>query len=289
MELRDLRTLLAVVRNGSFTAAAAELGYTQSAVSQQVATLEQEVGQRLLERRPVRPTAAGLRLAEHAGRILQRVETARSELAHMEAAGRRLRIDACPLALPHLLAAALRNLRRKAPGMTTTVRSTDPLTAVADLAAGTADVALVDGITAPDNPLSLAEAGLLSATALAEEPLLVVLPSGHPLAGRAGLDLATLADAPWVLAPGLPAARVATTGGAVLYDGNDVVTLLNLVAAGHGSALVPASTPILLAGVVTVPLDQPTLVHRTEVLTLRASASAAEALVEELRSLSRPG
>ena len=115
------------------------------------------------------------------------------------------------------------------------------------------------------------------------------LPSGHPLAGRAGLDLATLADAPWVLAPELPPARVATTGGAVLYDGNDVVTLLNLVAAGHGSALVPASTPILLAGVVTVPLDQPTLVHRTEVLTLRASASAAEALVEELRALSRPG
>lgn len=70
MDLRDLRSFLAVVRTGSFTAAAADLGYTQSAVSQHVAALEADLGTPLLHRRPVRPTAAGARLAEHAAGIV---------------------------------------------------------------------------------------------------------------------------------------------------------------------------------------------------------------------------
>src|SRR5215472_18070702 len=104
MELRDLRTLVVVARTGSFTAAAAELGYTQSAVSQQIQSLEQEVGRPLLERRPVRPTQAGARLIEHAHRILMRVDVARSELAIIGGDGQSLRVSACPLALPSQLA-----------------------------------------------------------------------------------------------------------------------------------------------------------------------------------------
>jgi DNA-binding transcriptional LysR family regulator len=284
VELRDLRTLAAVVRTGSFTAAAAELGYTQSAVSQQVASLEQELGHRLLERRPVRPTPAGLRLAEHASRILLRVDVARSELAGLDVAGSELRIDACPLAAPELLATALRRVRRSHPAVRVVVRSTTAPDAVSDLATGSVDVALVDGITAADNPLGLAEAGLFLAHPLVEVPLVVVLPTGHPLAGRDFLDLPMLLDAPWVMTPALPGGEhVPGSHDALRYQGNDLVTLLSLVAAGHGSALLPAWAPDGHRGLVAVPLRQPTLVHRTEVLTLRQRGPAITPLVDELR------
>ncbi len=93
VELRDLRTLVTVVRTRSFTAAATELGYTQSAVSQQIRSLEQEVGRPLLNRRPVRPTPAGARLIEHANRILTRLDVARSELAGIDNAGPASRVS----------------------------------------------------------------------------------------------------------------------------------------------------------------------------------------------------
>jgi DNA-binding transcriptional LysR family regulator len=288
MELRDLRALVAVVRSGSFTAAAAELGYTQSAVSQQVASLEQELGHRLVERRPVRPTPAGLRLVEHGTRILLRVDVVRSELARLDDASGELRVDACPLAAPAALAGALRQLRRANPSVRVTVRSTDARTAVAHLADGVIDVALIDGIVPPENPLDLTEPGLLSATGLIEEPVTVVLQEGHPLAARASLDLSTLADAPWVVSPALPSENAAPGPPlAVTYTGSDVVMVLALVAAGLGVALLPASTWCPFAGVVTVPLGEPKLVHRTEALTLRSARLLATSLVEELRIRAR--
>jgi DNA-binding transcriptional LysR family regulator len=290
MELRDLRALVAVARSGSFTAAAAELGYTQSAVSQQIAALEQAVGQQLLERRPVRPTPAGRRLVEHASRILLRVDVARSELARAGGVEGVLRVDACPLAVPAALAGSLRQLRQAQPALRVVVHTTDAATALAELAAGTVDVALVDGIGAPGNPLAMAEAGLFSSTALAEERLVLVLPADHPLAGRKGLDLSALVDAPWVVAPRLAGGpALPTPHGAVTYEGTDVVTLLNLVASGHGTALLPESVPVTAAGVATVPLRHPDLVHRTEVLVLREPGVAAQALVDALRERARLG
>jgi molybdate transport repressor ModE-like protein len=288
MELRDLRALVAVVRSGSFTAAAAELGYTQSAVSQQVASLEQELGHRLVERRPVRATPAGLRLVEHGTRILLRVDVIRSELDRLDDAGRQLRVDACPLAAPAALAGALRHLRRSNPSLHVTVCSTDARTAVANLADGVTDVALIDGIVPPENPLDLTEPGLLSATGLVEEPVAVVLQEGHPLATRASLDLSTLADAPWVMSPAM-ANENAVPGPprGVTYMGSDVLMVLALVAAGLGVALLPASTWCPFPGVATVPLGHPKLVHRTEVLTLRSARLLATPLVEELRLQAR--
>ena len=77
---------------GSFTAAARELGYTQPAISQQVAALELELGQPLVQRRPVRATPAGERLAEHAARILLRLDVARSELSSLGEAPGEVRV-----------------------------------------------------------------------------------------------------------------------------------------------------------------------------------------------------
>jgi DNA-binding transcriptional LysR family regulator len=284
VELRELRTLLSVVQTGSFTAAAAELGYTQSAVSQQIAGLEQEVGQRLVERRPVRATPAGSRLVEHAARLTLRVNVARSELAAMGRTQDELRVAACPLAGPRMLAIALRRLRRRCPSLRVTLRSVDVDTAVADLAVGRVDLALVDGLTRPEGPLRLTESGLVSSVNLAEEPLVVVLPLGHPLARRATIDLVMLADAPWVVTPGLGGDLVTAASGAVTYDGSDVVTLLSLVAAGHGSALLPASSAAVPEDVCAVPLGTPALVHRIEALTLRSAGAPVADLVADLRA-----
>jgi DNA-binding transcriptional LysR family regulator len=284
MEVRDLRALLAVVRTGSFTAAAADLGYTQSAVSQQISSLEAEVGHRLLERRPVRPTAAGERLAEHAARILLRLDVARSELTHLASQPVEVRVVVCPLAATAVLASALRELRATAPTLRVRVRTGTPRGAVAALAAGDADVALVDGIAAPDNPLALADAGLLLSTALVEAPLVVVLARDHPLARRRSLDLDVLSDAPWVLHP---AGTTGTGMSPLAYEGTDLPTLLDLVAAGLGAALLPAPAALSAGGVASVPLRSPRLVHRTEILTLRTLSSGPRQLVDALRARTR--
>ncbi|NUS03412.1 MAG: LysR family transcriptional regulator, partial [Nonomuraea sp.] len=80
MDPNLLRTFVTVARHGSFSAAATELGYTQSAISQQIAALEADLGLPLLSRRPVEPTAAGLRLLEHAGPLLLRLRAARADV-----------------------------------------------------------------------------------------------------------------------------------------------------------------------------------------------------------------
>jgi len=290
MEIRDLRALLTVVRCGSFTAAAMELGYTQPAISQQVAALELELGQPLIQRRPVRATPAGERLAEHAARILLRLDVARSELSSLGDESGEVRVGACPLAAPGLLAAGLRDLRAANPRLRVTVRSADPRSAVADVASGAIDAALADGITAPHEPLHLADAGLLSSTAMAQTPLVVTLAADHPLRGRPAIDLDVLADAPWVVAPALAGRGPIVPASPIGYDGGDLPTLLALVAAGLGAALLPASAGPFPDGVTAIPLRRPRLVHRTELLALRTATARQRLVIEALTArAAQPG
>jgi DNA-binding transcriptional LysR family regulator len=290
VELRDLRALLAVVRQGSFTAAAEELGYTQSAVSQQIAALEQELDQVLLLRRPVRPTPAGVRLAEHAQRVLMRLDVARSELAQLGSGLAEVRVAACPLASPDLLAAALRDARSAQPSVRIRVHTADAPTAIQELAAGRVDLALVDGVAGPSEPLHLADAGLLTSTAVAESSLVVALPAGHPLQRRTTVDLEVLIDAPWVSIGGA-AALSSRAGIQPQYAGSDLPTILSLVAAGLGVALIPASAVWRMEGVSQVPLGRPAMVHRTELLALRATSPGQELVVDGFRAaiVSRAG
>jgi DNA-binding transcriptional LysR family regulator len=288
MEIRDLRALLAVVRCGSFTAAATELGYTQPAISQQVAALELELGQPLVQRRPVRATPAGERLAEHAARILLRLDVARSELSSLGDISGEVRVGACPLATPGLLAAGLRDLRAANPRLRVTVRSADPRSAVADVASGAVDAALADGITAPNEPLHLADAGLLSSTAMAQTPLVVTLAADHPLQARPAIDLAVLADAPWVVAPALAGRGPVVPASHIAYDGGDLPTLFALVSAGLGAALLPASAGPFPDGVVAIPLRRPRLVHRTELLALRTATARQRLVIDALAARAVP-
>ena len=228
-------------------------------------------------------------MAEHATRILLRLDVARSELAGHADLAAELRVDVCPLAAPDLLADGLRVLRRSHPTLRISVHAAEVAEAVGAVAAGQAGAALVDGITAADSPLGLADAGLLASTALAEVPLVVALPDHHPLRTHRALDLDTLRDAPWIVAPSLswPAISDAGVGGPVVYQGRDLSTLLSLVRAGHGVAVLPDAPWAAGDGIIRIPLRHPALVHRSEVVTLRNPAPVVERLTEALRGRSR--
>jgi DNA-binding transcriptional LysR family regulator len=293
MEIRDLRALYEVIQTGSFTEAANRLGYTQSAVSQQIASMETELGRRLVTRRPVRATAAGARLAEHAAHILLRLEVAKSELAHLNRLPERVRLSVSPLADRQAVFSAIARLRAAEPTIRLTVSSFDPAAAVAALATGEIDGAFVDGLAAPNEPLHLADAGLLTASSVANRSVAVALPVLHPLARYRRLDLDTLVDAPWVTAPHLvdqsTLDRLGVPGRhhqAAVYEGRDVRTWLSMVAVGLGAALVPASPDTDQSGVVLVPVGQPDLAHRTELLCPRLRGSPIESAMRILRQVS---
>jgi DNA-binding transcriptional LysR family regulator len=292
VEVQLLRTFVAVARLGSFSAAASELGYTQAAVSQQVAALENDLKTRLLSRRPVQPTEAGARLLEHAEPILLRLDAARADVTRMTTApAAALIVAVTPLAgASTALATALAELRERWPRLDVTVR-TGTRTAVAlDVARGEADLALTDGLTAPGD--SLPEQAPVTAVGLSEADIAVVLPTDHPLAARATLRLSDLADARWIeadnVAPQLAEIRrhagVEGFRPALHHDGQDVMTLINLAAAGHGLTLLP-ETLISAAGIRAVRVTQPRVSHRVELLhqALRTDSPAA-ALADILTS-----
>ena len=310
-----LRTFVTVTECGSFSAAATRLGYTQSAVSQHIATLESDLGTPLLRRRPVEPTPAGERLLEHAGPILLRLDAARADVRRTVAnPPSTLTLAASPLAAGSL-GAVLAEVRRAYPGTETSLTVCGREEVATGVAAGTFTLGLTDGIATPTDPLRLTNAVQLRTTPIAHEPLAVALPHNHPLATRTtqpaphsshpsasrrdlassrvrrGVSLGDLADARWIDAPDLaaplPALRAAAGSDALrpafTYNGTDLRTLLKLIAAGHGLAVLPQSavTPDLAA----VPLTTPRLVHRIELLHGHLSEPAAEALA---RALSAP-
>ncbi|MET8683031.1 LysR family transcriptional regulator [Streptomyces sp. NPDC004732] len=284
MDPHLLRTYVTVARLASFSEAARELGYTQSAVSQHIAALEQDLGAALLTRRPVAPTPAGDRLLEHAGPLLLRLDAARAEVVRMAAAPEQgLTLAAAPAALTPRTVRAL-----PMAGVTLSVLSRDEIPAA--VATGAADLGLVDGLAAPSDPLHLPDVAPLSAHAVAEEPVAVLLAEDHPLARRAGLRLGDLVDARWLDAPGtaLPLAQLRAANGtsgfrpALRYDGTDLRTLAALVAAGHGLALLPKAPADEARGTVAVPLTSPRVVHRTELLHAGALRGPARTLAAQL-------
>ncbi|MFE8017294.1 LysR family transcriptional regulator [Streptomyces antibioticus] len=284
MDPHLLRTFVTVARLASFSEAARELGYTQSAVSQHIAALEQDLGAPLLTRRPVAPTTAGERLLEHAGPLLLRLEAARADVVRLAAApDLGLTLAAAPTALTPRVLAAL-------PAAGVTLRVPARAAVPAAVAAGTADLGLVDGLAAPSDPLRLPDVAPLTTYGVAEEPVCVLLPEAHPLARRGGLRLADLADARWLDAPdtALPLEELrAANGGrgfrpALRYDGTDVRALTGLAATGHGLAVLPRTVATGVPGAVAVPLTAPRVVHRIELVYAGTPTGAAAALVTAL-------
>ena len=276
---------MTVARLGSFSAAAVELGYTQAAVSQQIAALESDLKVVLLSRRPVAPTETGARLLEHAEPILLRLDAARADVTRMtQAPAATLMVGATPLAggstaLPGALAA----LRRQMPRLDVTVRIGTRRHVATGVARGDLDIGLLDGLAAPGDPLP--EFAPLTSMGLSQVGVAVVLPVGHPLAARRSLRLTDLADARWIEAPDVapPLSEIRRLAGvegfrpAFHYDGTDTMSLIGLAAAAHGITLLP-ETVLPGTGITAIAVTAPRVVHRVELVhgTLRNGSPAAE-------------
>jgi DNA-binding transcriptional LysR family regulator len=280
-----LRTFVAVVRLESFSAAARELGYTQSAVSQQVAALESDLGVVLLQRRPVGLTEAGSRLLEHAGPLLLRLNAARSDVARAAGvAPTHLSIGAAPLVDVDHLATIIVHTRQSMPRVSYTVRICGRDAVVSALSSADLDLGVVDGVAAANDPLRLVDTGPFTTVTFAEDAVVVALPVGHPMSGRTALALEDLADAGWLDAPDIATplsqlCSLARTDGfraSFSYDGTDVRALLSLASAGAGLVLLPRSAVRQRPDLVAVALSTPRLVHRTELVHGRLTGPAAE-------------
>jgi DNA-binding transcriptional LysR family regulator len=281
MDAHLLRTFVAVADTGSFSTAAQRLSYTQSAVSQQIAALEADLGTPLLTRRPVALTPAGERLHRHAQLILVRLAAARADVARAVAPPGRLALGLTPLAWTGEVAAALARIRAEAARLRTSVLVGDRDRIVTAVATGELDLGLVDGFAARSDPLRLPDPGGARAVGVAEDAAVVALPAGHPLGLRAGLDLSDLADAYWIDAPDIaPLSRLPVDGlrAGLSYRGADVPTLVGLIAAGHGLAVLPARVVTAGSGLVGVPIKTPRLIHRVEMLADRSGQRLAALL-----------
>ena len=200
VDLRRLRALRAVADHGTLAAAADALHLTPSAVSQQLAALERELGHALLEPsgRSVRLTPAAHVLLGHADALFAQLEKLEGDLAAQDPAPRgEVRIGGFPTALAGLLAPAARPLHAVAPAVTLRIQEAETPEAVGMLVAR--DVDLILGMECSSAPRR-------DDTRFHREELLgdildAVLPSDHPLAGRARIDLAELSGEGWVAPP----------------------------------------------------------------------------------------
>ncbi|WP_329791106.1 LysR family transcriptional regulator [Lentzea sp. DG1S-22] len=246
LNLERLRTLHAVSTTGSVRGAAEALHVTTSAVSQQLARLEREVGQRLLEKqgRGIRLTDVGDLLAEHAGRLLRQVELVETDLArHRGAVTGTLAVAAFATAARGLVPPMLHALRQRHPDLVARLVELEPVESIAQLRHADVDLAVVQDW--PEEPLAILDG--LSCAPVLEDVLDVALPDRHPFADRAAVGLEELRDEDWV---GWPSdelchgwlentLRRSGIGRRVRHTASEHSTQLALVAAGLGVAIIP--------------------------------------------------
>jgi DNA-binding transcriptional LysR family regulator len=251
-----LRVLREVAQAGSFSAAAHSLGYTQSAVSRQVAALEAVAGRRLFDRgrNGVTLTAPGTRLLARAVRILDELDHALREVRGDEIAGRPVRLGAFATAAAGLVPKALASLPRD---LKVSLREgTTPALARA-LRAGTLDLAIL-AQTPPFRPPDT-ESPALELTTLSERELLIGVSAGHPFASAGAVDVQQLNRQVWVASRSDPGdALLGVWPGLaerpdIRYVARDWLAKLHIVAAGLAiTTLAPIMLDVLPEGVKVV-------------------------------------
>ncbi|GLY73370.1 LysR family transcriptional regulator [Actinoallomurus iriomotensis] len=241
-----LRVLRELADRGTVAATAAALHVTPSAVSQQLATLAREVGAPLLSRdgRGVRLTAQARILLDHASIVHAQLERARADLdAHTDGEVGEVVIGAFASAVTGVVVPALARLRRERPRLRVRVVEAEAPGCFSRLGVGELDVVItVDWRDAPHRAdPRYARRDLLT------DPMNVVLPADHPLAGRERLELADLADEPWVAGRSGPCLEVALAACAeagfnpeIRHRTDDWTALGALVGVGAGVALAPS-------------------------------------------------
>ncbi|SFS07059.1 DNA-binding transcriptional regulator, LysR family [Microbacterium sp. cf046] len=265
-DVQALRAIKAIADEGSITAAATALGFSQPALSQQMKRLESRLGVPVIERvgRTVRLTEAGRVLARHAPAVTTALDAAAGELAELRGlrAGR-VRLVAFPSASPTVVPRLLSHLAEHHPGITITFVEAEPPEAVEAVRENRADIALTFSYPGDrDDPHGSSASGL-AVHSVGADDLLAVLPVGHPAAAGERVEVAELADENWIA--GCPRCRghlLELCGRAgfeprIGFETDNFVAVEGLVAQGIGVATLPRmaveSFP-LMPGVITRPL-----------------------------------
>ncbi|MFI5709558.1 LysR family transcriptional regulator [Kribbella sp. NPDC051620] len=263
IDLGRLRALHAVAMYGSVGSAAEALGYTPSAVSQQLAKLERETRTILIEKRGrgIVLTDAALQLAATASKVLELVETA--ELTLEEQRGQAigsLAIAAFPTAARGLLPAVLPKLIADNPALDVTVIESDPVDAVAAVARGEIQIAIVHDWH--NTPLAIPDE--LSRVKLGTDPADVLVPASHRLAGKESVRAEDLVGERWICQPTgsichewlVRTMRKAGVQPEVAYSIAEYQTQLAMLARGIGIGLLPRlGRGPLPDGVIALPLQ----------------------------------
>lgn len=246
MELRHVRYFVAVAEEKSFTRAAEKLMIAQSPLSQQIKKLEHELGVELFVRttRSVELTHAGSVFYERARLLLARSDEAMTD-AKKAAAGQlgRLSLGFTGTATYELLPSLVRAFQERNPDVQLELHSEMLTPAQAHaLLEGRLDV----GVLRPP-----VDAEGLVVEVVREEPLVVAMPTQHPLAGARAISLRQLSDEPFISYPSNPpssvysvvmeACRRAGFVPAVRHELSETASMVAMVAAGLGIALVPES------------------------------------------------
>lgn len=290
LDLRHLRLLRAVAESGAMSRAAEQLSYTPSAVSQQVAALERQLGTALLVRH-----ARGVRLTEVGRLLVERASALDDQLAELEAGARamidgrggRLRLAAFSSASGRLIPAAIDRFRHDHPEVRMSLDIRDPQAAVAAVRHGEADVALIfdypDGLQVGVEDLSVRR--------LLDDPMLVALPPDHPAGRRSSVRLGDLRTADWIqdCSPDPTCreelGRLCAAAGyrpQVSFESDDYLAVGRLVRAGVGVALVPGlAVEQMPAEVVLRPVD-PAVFRRISVLRSDSAPPAADTMIDIL-------
>lgn len=290
-----LKTLTTVIRTGSFADAARRLGYTGSAVSQQIAALERAVKVPLFERdaQSVRPTAAGEYIAERAADSLAALDSLDDDV-HRISNGSvgRLRLGSFPTASERLLPLTLAAYAAEHPDVEVKLDEGEPDELVQLLQVGELDVALVYRYSVV--PRSWPRA--LTAVHLFSEPLALLLWRGHPLAGSSPTPVNQLQHETWI------STREGTSGALCLrglcaaagfaprvaYRTNDYGVIANFVSSRLGIAIVPALGLTTNDGVVISQLAGCEVLREVTVLRGSSEANAVVGdVVQELQKSAR--
>jgi DNA-binding transcriptional LysR family regulator len=293
VSLRALQALTAIRARGSVAAAAAALGYTPSAISQQLSRLESQTKTILVEPhgRTIRLTAAGEQLATAAEKILQEWEAAEANLERLRGTvSGVVRVAAFPTAARGLLPAVLAALRRDHPDLELRLIETRAHRTLEMLTDGDCDVAISHDW--PETPM-VSSPGI-HAVLLGSDLADVVLPADHPLAGQRRITLTDLAGERWTAEPGSVAhdLLVHVLGGEpgapnVPFAVREFPTQLALIASGLAIGLVPRMGRAQLPeGVLAIPTDPP--LARRVYAVIRPVSAPRPGIKAVLAALHRP-
>lgn len=293
LDPRRLKLLHEFANRGSIAATAEALGYTASAVSQQLAALEKEAGVALLDRtaRSAALTDSGERLVSHAAQILGAIEAAEADLAAQDETPRgRVVVAGYPSAAVALAPPVARRLRRHS-ALTLELHQASAGESLHQVKSGDVDIALIDDWSGGRRSR---QSGTLSFHYLCHDPLVLVVPRGHRLTSDGPVHIANLAEESWIATlEGEPARRALDRlmlGAGIApymqwqFEGLD--TVLTLVARGLGISIVPKMAVWDRHYDVDV-LDFPEPILGRDVYAVHRTASAHRPAVATVLSLLR--